>query len=231
MPAVHPNPARAHAYAVVASVVMVVVSPLAALSYFATADGAESLDVATARAWAEPARRLLEPLLSFASPDRVYATYTLILALVLPAMPVAAWTVRRARLTLAGTVERRSSWVVAAAWTLFSAGLAVVGVALQLDPSGTSGTSAVNLAFSVAVLPGLVVAVFGSGVLGVSWLRHGFRPRRAALLVTGALPLWIVGSILLGHNSIGLVPQVVAWTIACSRVVARTDSHARVSVS
>ncbi len=59
---------------------MVLCSPLLAMSYFATEDGAKSYAAGSVQAWAEPARRLLEPLLTFASADRVYATYSLLIA-------------------------------------------------------------------------------------------------------------------------------------------------------
>jgi hypothetical protein len=208
------DPGTVRTYARISSAVTVALTPLAALSYFATKDGAESYDVATTKAWAGPARDLLDPLLSFGSPDRVYATYTLLLALLLPALPLAAWTVRRARAAVAGPGERRASAVVASAWTLFAVGLVVVAIALQVKPSDTGGASVVNVAFMIAALPGLVIAVASSLVLGIMLLRAGFVPRWAAIVIMLALPIWFLGSAVLGHNSIGVLPQLLAWTFA-----------------
>ena len=99
------QPSQVRTYAVLSSVVMVLCSPMLAMSYFATEDGAESYAVGSVHAWAEPGRRLLEPLLTFASADRVYATYSLLVALVIPALPLAVWTVRRARAPLCRDVR------------------------------------------------------------------------------------------------------------------------------
>ncbi len=219
-------PGMAQSYARIASAVTVVVTPLAALSYFATKDGAEAYDIATTKAWARPARDLLDPLLSFGSPDRVYATYTLLLALVLPALPLAVWTIRRARADVAGPGERRASLVVASAWTLFAVGLAVVALVLQVTPSDASGASVVNVAYLALVFPGLLIAVLSSLVLGIILLRAGFVPRWTAIVILLALPLWYLGSEVLGHNSIGILPQLIAWTFALTASRQRQESGA-----
>lgn len=217
MPKTQPTAIRT--YTRFASVIMVLFAPLLAMSYFATKDGAEMLGTGSVQAWAKPARNLFEPMLTFASADRVYATYSLLIALVIPALPLAAWAVRRARLPLAGTFERRASWIVAAAWTWFSASLLVVAIALQVKPANASGNSVVNVVFLAGMIPGLLIGCLGSAALGVSLLRHGFLPRFAGVLITLALPLWVLSTFLIGHNSIGLVPQVIAWTFALSAVM------------
>lgn len=205
-------------YAIVSSVLMVLFSPLLAMSYFASEDGAPSYAAGTVHAWAEPARRVFEPLLTFASADRVYATYALVVAFLVPALPLAVWAVRRARALQAGTFESRASWVVAVAWSLFSASLLVVTLALQVNPADVSGNSMVNAGFLAGMIPGLLIGCLGSAVLGTSLLRHGFLPRGAAVLILLAFPLWIVGSDVLGHNSMGLLPQMLAWTLALTAV-------------
>lgn len=207
-------PSTARTYARISSVVTLVLTPLSALAYFATKDGAESYSIPTAKAWARPARDLLDPLLSFASTDRVYATYMLLMALMLPAIPVAAWTVRQARAGVAGPGERRTSLVVASAWTLFAAGLLVVAVALQVNPSSASGASLVNVAYLAAVFPGLIISVVVSLVLGIMLLRAGFVPRWTAIVILLALPIWMLGSWVLGYNAFGIFAQLIAWTFA-----------------
>ena len=221
------QPTMIRPYSLFASVIMVLFAPLLAMSYFATKDGAEMLKMASVRAWAAPARRLFEPMLSFASADRVYATYSLLIALVIPALPLAAWAVRRARLPLAGTFERRASWLVAAAWSVFSASLLVVAVALQIKPANSSGNSVINVVFLAGMIPGLLIGCLGSAPLGVSLLRHGFLPRIAGFIITLALPLWVLSTFLLGHNSIGLLPQMIAWTLALSASMKPTGADAQ----
>jgi hypothetical protein len=216
-------PGMAQTYVRIASAVTVIFTPLAALSYFATREGAEAYAIPTARAWARPARALLDPLLSFGSADRVYATYTLLLALVLPALPLAAWTVRRARAAVAGPGERRASLVVASAWTLFAVGLAVASLALQVDPSSAGGSSVVNVAYLGAMLPGLLIALLSSLVLGIMLLYAGFVPRWTAIVILLALPIWFLGSFVLGHNSLGILPQLIAWTFALTATLEQQE--------
>ena len=222
MPEIQSTPIRP--YTIFASAVMVLFSPLLAMSYFATKDGAQMYATGSVRAWAKPARSLFEPMLTFASADRVYATYSLLIALVIPALPLAAWAVRRARVPVAGTFERRASWVVASAWTIFSASLLVVAIALQVKPANTSGNSVVNVVFLAGMIPSLVIGCLGSAPLGVSLLRHGFLPRIAGLIITLALPLWIACTFAFGHNSIGITTQMIAWTLALSAVMKRTGA-------
>ena len=43
--------------------------------------------------------------------------------------------------------------------------------------------------------------------------------------------MWMVGSDVLGHNSLGLVPQVLAWTLALSGLEKRAGVGVRLRVS
>ena len=56
-------------------------------------------------------------------------------------------------------------------------------------------------------------------------------PRFVGVLILLAFPLWIVGSDVFGHNSIGVVPQVLAWTLALSSVREQAGADDRVPVS
>jgi hypothetical protein len=67
------------------------------------------------------------------------------------------------------------------------------------------------------MVPGLLIALIGSTMLGIALLRSAYRPRSTAWLLTLSFPLWVVGSVVLGHNSIGLVPLLVAWAMAAWR--------------
>ena len=92
-------------YAAIAAAASVLLSPLLALSYFGIPDGAEQLHSGTVRAWADPARDLISGLLTWASPERVYATYVQAFALTFPAIFLCARAVR-ARRPAAGRNER-----------------------------------------------------------------------------------------------------------------------------
>jgi hypothetical protein len=202
---------RAGSYAAVASVVTVAVAPLLALSYFAIPDGAEQLRSGTVRFWAEPARRLLEPLVTWAEPERVYATFVQSFALTFPAVLLTALAVRERRTTSSRT--ERWGWrisVVAYAWACL--GLLVVAPLLFADPVGDG--AAVGVVFLALLLPGQLFSALGSTVLGVGLLRDGFTPRAAAWLLTLAFPGMLVVPVLLGHNSLGMLPITVAWGIA-----------------
>lgn len=52
-----------------------VLAPIHALSRFATVAGTSDLESPVVRAWAEPAARLLRPLLSWSHADTVYTAY------------------------------------------------------------------------------------------------------------------------------------------------------------
>ena len=61
--------------ATLGGIVGILYAPFYALAYFATADGAESLEAPWVAAWAGAVRPVLKPLLTFASPEVVYPTY------------------------------------------------------------------------------------------------------------------------------------------------------------
>jgi len=93
-------------YAAVAGVAAIVVSPLLAMSYFGIEEGAEELESSTVSAWADPGRDLADGLLTFASANRVYATYTQLFVLLLPSLFLCAWAVRSRRRGVNGRAER-----------------------------------------------------------------------------------------------------------------------------
>jgi hypothetical protein len=187
-------------YAVLAAAASFLVTPLLALSFFATESGAEELEVGSVSAWAEPARDLADGLLTFSSADTVYFTYLKSLALVGPALFVCAWTVRSRR------PEPRSRTEVWG-WRIALTGYGLLALGVVVAPPG----AVLNIVFFALVVPGLVVGTIGSTVLGVALLRASYRPRLTPWLLVLSVPLWLVGSDVLGHNSLGLVPLFVAW--------------------
>jgi hypothetical protein len=195
-------------YATIAAAAAVVFAPLLGLSYFAIDEGAEELETGTVSAWAEPARDLAGSLVTFASADRVYATYTQVFALLFPAVLLCAWVTRRRRGKSHARLERWGWRIALPGYALFGIGLTAVAIMLI----GASASSPIlDLAFMPFMLPGIFLSTIGSTVLGIGLLRSGYEPRVTAWLLSLALPLWIAGSFVLGHNSIGLVPLFVAW--------------------
>jgi hypothetical protein len=195
-------------YATIAAAAAVVFAPLLGLSYFAIDEGAEELKTGTVSAWAEPARDLAGGLVTFASADRVYATYTQVFALLFPAVLLCAWATRRRRGKSDARLERWGWRIALPGYALFGIGLTAVAIMLI---GASASSSILDIAFMPFMLPGIFLSTIGSTVLGIGLLRSGYEPRATAWLLTLALPLWIAGSFVLGHNSIGLVPLFVAW--------------------
>jgi len=197
-------------YAVAATVVAALVWPLLALAYFDTEHGVESLDVATVSAWAVPARDLVEGLVTWGSADRVYATYSQLLALMFPAVLLTAVAARRQRPAPAQRSERVGWRIALTGYGLFAAGTLTFGASVlsgDADPSGIVS----GLAFLALMLPGLLLSSIGSTVLGVVFLRSGYRPRMTAWLLATSFPLFLFGNIVLGHNGFGVVMLMAAW--------------------
>lgn len=198
-------------YALLAAAAAVVFSPLLALSYFATADGAQELETETVSAWADPARDTVGGLLTWASADRVYSTYVQVFALLFPAVFLCARAVRARRPMPAGRLER-SGWRIAlAGYGLAAVGLAVVSVVLL---GGDPEAKALDPVFMAVMIPGMLISVIGSTVLGIALLDAGYAPKLTAWLLALAIPLMFLASSGLGHNSLGLVPLLVAWAAA-----------------
>lgn len=210
----------ARRYPIVAAVGAVLLSPLLALAYFATAEGASSAEEALLGGWIEAAGGFVAPLVTFGSADTVYAIYTLVLALLFPAVVLSAFATRSSRPEVTGAEPW--GWRLAlSGYTLFAAGLLLV--ALLIVAVGPDA-GVVNVLFMAMMFPGLLVGLIGSTVLGIALLRRGFRPRLAGWLLALALPLWFVGSAGFGHNSIGIVPLFIAWAAATRSWDARTEA-------
>jgi hypothetical protein len=202
-------------YTAAASLADIVCAPLLAVAYFATKDGASELQAGSVSAWARPARDLFGGLETFASTQTVYDTYGRVYTLLMPALllgALAAHTLRPSR------VSRPERWGWRLALTGY--GLTAIGVA------GAFWTPFRDPFFLIVMVPGILVSLLGSTTLGISLLRAGFRPRASAWLLALSLPLMVVGSVVLGHNSLGMVPLFVAWALACRRPAADTVTHA-----
>ena len=195
-------------YSVVAAGVAVVVSPLLALSYFATAEGAQELETGTVSAWAGPARNLAGGLLTWAAPDRVYGTYWLLFWVLFAAVFFCARAVHAQRPPDIGPLER---W----GWRLALAGYALGAVggiaACVVIVAGSGADAVIDVAFFALMVPAMVIDVVGSTLLGIALLRKSYEPRMTAWLLVLVLPSMLVLPVVLGNLSLGLLVVLIAW--------------------
>jgi len=178
----------------------VVLAPLHALSRFATAEGREDLQFAPTRLWAEPAARRLRPLLEWADPDTVYLTYGKVWLFPFLAATVCAFLVW-------GSRDRRGLERVA--WPITLTGLVIATVSVV----GDYFTPWIDASFLFLGIPGTLISLAGSLLLGIALLRRGFRPRLTALLLILWFPLLFVLSSVASMGAAAL-PMLFAWGLA-----------------
>lgn len=202
-------------YALVAAVGACVAAPLLGLAYFRTADGREELESGSVSWWADPVTEWLDPLLTWAGPDRVYSTYVQALAVLFPAVLLCARHARRRRTTR--TRAERVGWrVTLVGYCLALAGIALVAASLAV---ASPDSAAVGIGFIALMVPGMLLSVIGSTVLGVSLVRGRWEPRLTAWLLAAAFPFFVAASLLLGHNSLGMLVLFLAWAAYGGRLL------------
>ncbi len=160
-----------------------VAGQLHALARHNTVDGKGDLKLPLTRMWSDPARSALKPLLDWASPDAVYLTYGKIWLPVFLGFTLCAFVVMRRRHP-AGF--EKWAWRVALTgyvWGTF-------GTFCDYWTQGTTYNAFFEPAFLITV-PGLLVTLLGSTLLGIALLRNGLRPRVSAWLLTLTIPLAI----------------------------------------
>lgn len=192
--------ARTGTVALVSAAVATVVAPIHALARYATEDGRADLALPGVRTWAEPAREALLPLLDWSDPDTVYLTWGKTFLFFLLAATLAAFAVRQRRAP-AG-LER---W----GWRVSLTGYVLLTASTFVE----FWTPFLEEGFLVLAIPGLLVSLIGSGLLGAALLRRGFRPRAAALLLLLWLPL-LVGISNLVSLGAAVLPMLWAWALA-----------------
>jgi hypothetical protein len=195
-------------YAMLAAAAAVAFAPLLALSYFGIDEGSDELSIGTVSAWADPARDLAGGLLTWASPERVYATYVQLFALLFPAVLLCALTTRAQRPPASARLEQWGWRIALTGYALATAGLVAAFVVLF---AGSAAGETLNVVFLALLMPGMLLGVLGSTVLGIALLRNRYAPRLTAWLLALAFPLMLIGSDVLGHNSLGMIPLFLAW--------------------
>lgn len=198
-------------YAQVAAIGAVLFAPLLATSYFRTSDGSEEKTEAVFTGWVDGVENLAGSLLDLASPDTMYSIFSLAFAVLFPAVLLSALAIYRTR--PAGTTRpERWGWRVAlVGYTIFFLGGVLAGVTMLFAGVESSLT---NVWFLALMFPGMLISLIGSTMLGVALIRARFSPRATAWVLALAIPLAIMGSIVLGHNSFAIVPLFVAWAIS-----------------
>jgi hypothetical protein len=203
---IHPSPDQVRLTglaAMVGGALGVLVSPLYSLAYLAgTDEGALDAESALVRAWAEPVRDLLGPLLTFASPDDVYLTYGKLFLFVWIGMLAGLVGLHARHAGRGGRLER---WGFRA--SLLGLLLLVIGA------FGAYWLGLVEASFVAFLLPGLFLLTFGATLFGLGTWRAGVAPRAGALLlVVGGFP----GTFLISEIATlggGLALLYLAWVI------------------
>ena len=198
-----------------------VVGQLHALARFETADGREDLELPLVAAWAEPTADLLRPLLDFADPDIVYITYGKIWFPVFLAFTLCAFVVYRRREPV-----RFERW----AWRFAITGYVIASAGVFLDywtqwTGDYNGDGIEAKLFTVAfavTMPGLLLILVGSTVLGTTLLAKGVRPASAALLLALTVPL-ALGILQVTSLGSAALPVVFAFGILGRRLARTAD--------
>ena len=195
----------------------VVLGPIHALSRFATEGGREDLAFAPTRMWAEPAAERLRLLLDWADPQTVYVTYGKMWFVLLVAATACAFVVRRSR-------ERRGLERVA--WPIALSGMVISTAGLF----GSYYTPWLEESFVILGIPGMLISLLGSLLLGIALLRRGFRPRATGWLLVLWLPLFEVLSSLIALGA-AMLPMLFAWGLAGRGIAATANEDTATAVT
>jgi hypothetical protein len=186
-----------------------VVGELHALARHATADGKDDLNLPLTRAWSVPACRALRPLLDWSDPDTVYLTYGKIWLPVFAAFTLCAFVVHQ---------RRRPAGFEKWAWRVALTGYVI----LTLAVIGAYYTPWIEQSFLLLTIPGLLISLIGSTMLGVALLRNRFRPRATAWLLALWIPLFI-GIVQVTSLGNAALPVVFAYGIVGRRTARETS--------
>ncbi len=194
--------------AMLGGIVGILYAPLYALAYFATEDGAESLEAPWVAAWAGAVRPALEPLLTFAPPETVYLTYGKCFSLMVLGWMAGLLALHARQAAGAGRLERLGFRVAFAGTVLGTLG----GIGAYWI--GSVWWGAVGISFGAFLVPMLFLVGIGFPMFGIGTLRAKTAPRSGAwLLIVGGLPAMILLDIVLGQLSLGLLVLNLAWVV------------------
>ena len=196
--------------------ISILVGIMHSLARFATEAGQEDVTSLT-RVWADPARSLLEPLLTFADVDHVYVIYGMLWGPLFLVALGCAVVVRRRRSEVGMGGGERWAWrVYLTGFTLFTIGGFGAYYGAWINPAMVDG------AFVALVIPGVLITLIGG-----TWLGHrAVAPRIPAPRHRGApgldLPPRDRGPSLMSLGS-AFIPMLIAWGFA-GRAIAAEDA-------
>ena len=194
--------------AMLGGIVGILYSPFYALAYFATEDGAESLEAPWVAAWAGALRPILEPMLTFAPPEVVYLTYGKFFSLMVLGWMAGLLALHARQRGNAGRLERWGFRVVFAGTVLGTLG----GVGVYWV--GSIWWGVVEFFFLAFMMPMLLLVSIGFPLFGIGTLRAKVAPRLGAwLLVIGGLPGMFLLTFLLGQLTLGVLLINLAWVV------------------
>jgi hypothetical protein len=192
----------------VGGIVGILHSPFYALAYFATEDGAESLEAPWVAAWAGTVRPILDPFFTFAPPEVVYLTYGKFFLLMILGWLAGLMALHARQAASAGRLEKwgfRVTFAGAVLGTLGSIGAYWIG---------SVWWGAVNFSFLAFMVPALLLFNVGFPLLGVGTLRAKVAPRLGAwLLIVGGFPGIILLTLLTGQLTLSLLLLNLAWVV------------------
>lgn len=183
--------------------ISIVVGVMHSLARFATEDGQQDVTPLTS-AWADPTRRVLEPLLTFTDVDTVYLIYGLLWGPLFLAALGCAVVARRGR---RGTARGAERW----AWRVYLTGLTLFTLGgFGSYYGGLLNPALIDGAFMALVIPGVLITLLGGTWLGIVLLRHGYRPRVTAVLLALIIPVVFAVSAVMSLGS-AFIPMLLAW--------------------
>ncbi len=207
--------------AMLGGIVGILYSPFYALAYFATEDGAESLEASWVAAWAGALRPILEPFLTFAPPEVVYLTYGKFFSLMVLGWMAGLLALHTRQAANAGRLER---------W-----GFRVTFAGAVLGFLGSIGVywiwGAIDLLFFTFMVPGLLLFIIGFPLFGAGTLRAKVAPRLGAWLLTvGGFPGIFLLTFLTGQLTLGLLLINIAWVVLGHSLYSEASASAKRSV-
>lgn len=180
-----------------------VLGVLHALARHATDSGQRDLESPLVSTWAVPTAEALRPLLTWSDPDTVYLSYGKVWAPIVIAFTLCAFVAYSLR---------RPAGFEKWGWRSMLAGYLLTSV-------GVLGyyTLWLDAFFVFLMVPGMLLTLVASSVVGILLLRRHFRPTSAAWLLTVSFPLLFVITL---FTSLGnaLLPLIWAWAIIGRRI-------------
>lgn len=212
--------------ALLGGILGILYAPFYALAYFATEDGASSLEAPLAEAWAGALRPILEPLLTFASPEVVYLTYGKSFTFVVLGWMAGLLALHAHQAPRAGRLEK---WGFRVAFA--GSVLALVG-SIGVYWFGSVWWGIIDIFFLAFMVPSLLLIGIGFPLFGIGTLRAKVASRLGAwLLIAGGLPGIVLLSSLLGQLTMGLLLLNLAWVVLGYTLFSEASASAKRTVS